>query len=574
MSLLFTIVTAAYARGSHHKLALDGLKRLRGPDAEAWRRVFLKHAETFVAAAKIPDDEFKDFKNHVLHPRDGYWGGAPIAARKWYDTLIAELRAENWAQAVRAAGILSHYVVDPIHPFHTAQSEAENAIHRACEWSINRAYDGLRADGAADFGNLVLSAPADANWLTLMIGQGADKSNGQYEKLIAHYDITRGVIDPPSGLDSVSRRLMAELIHYAGETFAVVLAMALQESGARPPEISLTPDVLLAMIKIPGNQLLKKIENTAERKLVAAMYDELKATGTVHKTLTEDDRSIRDLYATEVQAKKKKIDVAKMFPLPALESSDATVVTLPTKGRKAAAKATAPDVEVAQPEKILTPTAVSVATPKTEALAPVSVSEPRAENVSAAESASRAAMATAAGLAGLAASTGASFRDARSIPSQPAMAPATSTPRTTRNAATLPLDADVVDAPSIGPKTAERLLAIGITRVSELLAGDSATIAKKLDTRWIGTTTVDDWKAQTKLATVVPGLRDTHTQLLVGAGYRDARTLADADPDQLAADVLAFAVSNEGRRLLRDSTPPDMDKVKSWLDAAKQALAA
>ena len=39
--------------------------------------------------------------------------------------------------------MLSHYYTDPIHPFHTAQTDAENAIHRACEWSINRSYDEL-----------------------------------------------------------------------------------------------------------------------------------------------------------------------------------------------------------------------------------------------------------------------------------------------------------------------------------------------------------------------------------------------------------------------------------------------
>ena len=66
MSLLFRIIYAAHAKGTHHKLALDALKQLTSPDAERWQRVFLKHAETFFAGSKAPDDQFKDFKNHVL----------------------------------------------------------------------------------------------------------------------------------------------------------------------------------------------------------------------------------------------------------------------------------------------------------------------------------------------------------------------------------------------------------------------------------------------------------------------------------------------------------------------------
>ncbi len=95
MSLLFSILSAAHARGTHHYLALDALRRLRGPDAERWQRLFLVHAELYLAGSKAPDTEFKDFTNHVLHPRDGYWGGAPDKARIWYHDLVEALEARN-----------------------------------------------------------------------------------------------------------------------------------------------------------------------------------------------------------------------------------------------------------------------------------------------------------------------------------------------------------------------------------------------------------------------------------------------------------------------------------------------
>ena len=64
------------------------------------------------------------------------------------------------------AGVLSHYYTDPIQPFHTAQTEAENAIHRACEWSINRSYDDLaQSSGASGSPHIEVAVPEGAHWL-------------------------------------------------------------------------------------------------------------------------------------------------------------------------------------------------------------------------------------------------------------------------------------------------------------------------------------------------------------------------------------------------------------------------
>ena len=64
-------------------------------------------------------------------------------SQEWYDHTVVELKSGNWPEAVYAAGVLSHYFTDPVMPFHTGQTEAENAIHRATEWSINRSYNDV-----------------------------------------------------------------------------------------------------------------------------------------------------------------------------------------------------------------------------------------------------------------------------------------------------------------------------------------------------------------------------------------------------------------------------------------------
>ena len=56
-----------------------------------------------VKGLPIFQEWFKDFENHVLHVRDGYWGGAPDKAESWYGHLVSALKGKRWGEAVWAA---------------------------------------------------------------------------------------------------------------------------------------------------------------------------------------------------------------------------------------------------------------------------------------------------------------------------------------------------------------------------------------------------------------------------------------------------------------------------------------
>ena len=133
---------------------------------------------------------------------------------------------------------------------------------------------------------------------------------------------------------------------------------------------------------------------------------------------------------------------------------------------------------------------------------------------------------------------------------------------------------DVVDAPSIGPKTAEKLNAAGIDCVDDLLKAHPIALAARLDDRHITEQTVIDWQDQALLVCTIPGLRGTGAQLLVGAGYRTTEAMAEADAAELCAAVLAFATGSDGQRVLRDGTPPDIEKIKAWAESARKVVAA
>jgi predicted flap endonuclease-1-like 5' DNA nuclease len=539
MSALFRIVYATHANGTHHKLALDALEAMQGGEKEAWTRLFLKHVERYLEGSKAPDVTFKDFKNHVLHVSENYWGGAPEKAEEWYRQTIAELKAGNWPAAVYAAGVMSHYCTDPVMPFHTGQTEAENAIHRATEWSINRSYDALRTLGEKRFGNPAMPATGGPKWLSEFVCDGAEFSHRYYEKLIAHYDIHKGTVKPEEGLDDIARDTVAELLVYAANSFGRVLDAAIAEAGVAAPDVTLTVETFLAMTQIPKKWIEKRLTNAEDRKLVQAMYDELKTTGRVEHTLPEDDRLVRDLHRTEVLA--PKLAERRQARAARIPGGSAPVVASKTPPALKPAAASAP---TAEPDD----TALELAVAKSGHIsadafeAPPAIPRP------------------------------ATFAD----PSGPRAIPPRSHPQAGAEEGKKYLFAsdDLEAAPSIGPKIAERFTAIGIHTVGEFLAQAPEELAELLDDPHFDAETLTDWQDQAQLVIDVPGLRGTHAQLLVGAGYRTAQAVADADPIALSARVLKFVTTSAGKRVLREGRPPDIEKIKSWVDVARHAVAA
>jgi hypothetical protein len=138
----------------------------------------------------------------------------------------------------------------------------------------------------------------------------------------------------------------------------------------------------------------------------------------------------------------------------------------------------------------------------------------------------------------------------------------------------LTLDHDIGEGPAVGAKTVKRLRALGIDTVRDLLKADPAALALRLNQRSVTGETVGAWQDQALIMCAIPGLRGRHAQLLVGAGYRSAEAVAQAEADKLCADVLSFAATAAGQRVLRNGEVPDIRKINSWLEAARRMRAA
>lgn len=128
---------------------------------------------------------------------------------------------------------------------------------------------------------------------------------------------------------------------------------------------------------------------------------------------------------------------------------------------------------------------------------------------------------------------------------------------------------EVEDAPTIGPKMAERLAVLEIITVDDLLRSQPAQVASDLKNRRVKARDVSEWQLQSELMCVVPGLRGHDAQVLVACGVKTADQLASMEPSTLWGTVEPFVSSKKGKRLLRSANRPDLPEVTNWIEWAR-----
>jgi hypothetical protein len=389
------------------------------------------------------------------------------------------------------------------------------------------------------------------------------------------------VVEPPAGLDRVARRILAEMVRYAYLSYAAVLDRAIAESRAFAPETRLAGATLLAAIQAPANALARRRADARERRLVERIYDELQATGTVERNLPEAERRVRDRYASEVLATRAPSPgAAEVFPFKPRERV-VTRVERAREARKQEALLASAEVIPLRPAGPLTPAAATVPVAAAAAFASTVTRQPMLFVVPKAppENGNRAPSPAASKRARTPARE--PIRQAHEAVPAEAAAPTPEVPvREPDDGAAgeaplqLTLDHDVGDGPAIGAKTVKRLRALGIATVRDLLKADPAALVVQLNARNVAAQTIGEWQDQALIMCAVPGLRATHAQLLVGAGYRSAEAIADAEAEKLCADVLAFATTPGGQRVLRNGDVPDIERIKGWREDARRMQAA
>lgn len=128
-------------------------------------------------------------------------------------------------------------------------------------------------------------------------------------------------------------------------------------------------------------------------------------------------------------------------------------------------------------------------------------------------------------------------------------------------------------APSIGPRTAQMLEAIGIRTVEELMNMTAERISEKLSHRRLTPQVIQQWQHQSRLMCQIPELRGHDAQILVACGITTPEALAGQNPSNLLATVEPFSNSKEGEQIIRNGRKPDLAEVTEWIQWAANARA-
>jgi len=305
---LLSILQSLHCRSTHHYFALDALPLVRTSAGGRLVQVLLRHHQRYLIGATDPDARFRDFQNHVIHVRDGYWGGAPRMAHKWYDRLQRYLRTNRFSDAAHAAGVLSHYFTDPLQPLHTEHSELEKVLHRPIEQSIYRAYSEIHKIWRESEMEVVFQLSNQVSWLGESMLHGSRFANRKCRGLLDQYDLMHAFENPPDGLSLKAKNSLAELFGLAITGWARVLERAADEAehdrGKRIPAQWIAPAVLRAAVRGPVGLMQRHFGDRREQREIIAMIEEYAHEGKlVHEIPAEVDivHRVAEIYHYEKQ---------------------------------------------------------------------------------------------------------------------------------------------------------------------------------------------------------------------------------------------------------------------------------
>ncbi len=307
------LVRRFHCQGTHHRFAMDALQAVKTPAGKRLASWLVYYHRPYLQGAVDPDQRFRDFHNHILHVKHGYWGGAPRVAYQWYQRLQRHLRAERFCDAAHAAGVLSHYVTDMLQPLHTISTQREALVHRPLEWSIDQSYERIYREWREQDLEIVVGLSDHPAWLGSLMMRTAHHAHQRADWLVRRYQFSDGVRSPNDGLDHSAVSCLAELFGLAITSWARVIDRAATEAeneiGYEFPKCKPFWALPGAALRTPGQCWQRHTRAARESIAIKALAEQYFRTGRLTTTLPDEvdiKQRVIEIYRSEHKTRPRR----------------------------------------------------------------------------------------------------------------------------------------------------------------------------------------------------------------------------------------------------------------------------
>lgn len=135
------------------------------------------------------------------------------------------------------------------------------------------------------------------------------------------------------------------------------------------------------------------------------------------------------------------------------------------------------------------------------------------------------------------------------------------------------LHSNVADVLSLGPRTAGRLMQVGVRTVADLLAAEPQGVARRLSDARLSGEVIEAWQQEARLVLAVPELPLGAAPALVAIGYCQPEKIARSAPTELLSAFERIASSNASATLLGENFRPSVSELAIWIHCAQQSIA-
>ncbi len=117
------------------------------------------------------------------------------------------------------------------------------------------------------------------------------------------------------------------------------------------------------------------------------------------------------------------------------------------------------------------------------------------------------------------------------------------------------------------PARCKKLQAQNIVTAGDLIAADPESLARALGAPLRAVAVIKRYQRTLRFAASVPGMSPRAAQLLISIHRRSVQGLAQERPHELRRDIERFALSSQGRKLLKGRRVPGVKRIRKWIDA-------